>query len=86
MTAASVAFLTPDCTEVTCFKILPFSRKMRTLRRMIMKGKMRLERSQTSTFLMPEVAGRLPETEMKRAERTMRLVMLTVMMASRWSR
>ena len=53
------------------------------LKRMIRKGKMRLKRSQTSIFLMMEVAGKLLDTEMKRAERTIKLVMLTVMMASK---
>ena len=63
--------------------VLLLWRKIIMLKRMIKKGKMRLKRSQTSIFLITEVAGKLLDTEMKRAERTIKLVMLTVMMASK---
>ena len=51
--------------------------------KMITKGKMRLNRSQISIYLIVEVVGKLVETEMYRAERTIIQVMFTVMMASK---
>ena len=44
---------------------------------------MRLNRSQISIYLMLEVVGKLVETEMYRAERTIKQVMFTVIIASK---